>query len=42
MMRASRCSTFSNNIVLPFALGDGLTICPFCVCFDLTIVSIGF
>lgn len=41
-MSTSRSSTSGGNVVLPFALGVSLTVCLACVCFDLTIVSIGF
>lgn len=41
-MRTSKFSAFDDNVVLLIALGIGLTVFSTCVCFYLTIVSIGF
>lgn len=42
MMRTSRFLAFGGDIVLPFTLSIGLTICLARVCFGLTIIGVGF
>ena len=42
MMKASRSLTSVGDDVMPFALGDGLTVCLARICFTLTIVDISF
>lgn len=42
MMRTSRFLVSDDNIILPFALGVGLSICLTRMCYGLTIVSMSF